>query len=287
MSTTNAKQSPIKNMETKGKRAAKEVAYSPTMENLVRVGYAVKGFIYVAMGYIAFRGALGKSSTPADQLGAIGEFSKLPYADIFLWIILIGLIAYSLWGIVRAVLDPLHKGTDTEGLLARGGFLVSAATYATFVLPTYQLIKGGRSGGSNQTAQLVSKLMDMPAGRLLVGVVGVAALAAGLYQIYLGITLNFEQAFRPYNLSPEQFRVAKFIGRFGTAARGVVFALVGFFLCLAAYYANPSRAQGINGALSFLAKQPYGLWLLGIVAAGLIAFGIYSLMSAVWFRLKR
>jgi hypothetical protein len=289
MSTTSVnKQNPVKRVQTKGKMAAKEVAYSPNMERLVRLGYAVKGFIYVAMGFIAFRGALGKSRTPADQLGAISEFSKLPYADILLWIILIGLISYSLWGLIRAILDPLHKGTDTEGLLARAGYLISAATYASFVVPTYNLIKHARSAaGQNQTAQMVSKIMAMPLGRLLVGGIGVAAIGAGLYQIYLGITLNFEQQFRPYDLSPEQYKVAKLIGRFGTAARGVVFALVGFFFCLAAYYSNPSQAQGISGALSFLAKQPYGLWLLGIMASGLIAFGIYSLMSAVWFRLKR
>lgn len=270
-----------------GKKAAKDAAYSPVMDRLARLGYAVKGFIYVAIGFIAFRGALGQSSTPADQLGAIGSFGKLPYAEIFLWIILIGLISYSLWGLIRAILDPLHKGKDMEGLLARGGFLLSALTYASFALATYGLITGTHSsGGANQTAQLVSKVMQLPLGRFLVGAVGLGAIAAGLYQIYMGITMNFEQQFKPYALSAEQLKVAKQVGRFGTIARGVVFALAGYFLVLAAYYARPGHAQGFSGALRFLAQQPYGLWLLGIVAAGLVAFGIYSLMSAAWFRLK-
>jgi uncharacterized protein DUF1206 len=67
----------------------------------------------------------------------------------------------------------------------------------------------------------------------------------------------------------------------------VVFSLVGFFLCLAAFYSNPRQAKTFDGALDFLAKQPYGLWLMGIIAIGLIAFGIYSLIGAAWFRLKR
>ena len=289
MSTASVnKQNPVKRVQTKGKRAAKEAANSPTMDRLTRLGYAVKGFLYVTMGYIAFLGAIGKSSTPADQLGAIGEFSKLPYADILLWIILIGLISYSLWGVIRAVLDPFQKGTDTEGLLARGGYLVSAITYASFALATYELITGTGGGSSaNQSVQLVSKVMRMPLGRLIVGGLGLGAVAAGLYQIYMGITLNFEQQFKPYALAPEQLRVAKQVGRFGTIARGIVFALAGFFFFLAAYYANPSQARGFDGALDFLGRQPYGLWLLGIIAAGLIAFGVYSLMSAAWFRLKR
>ena len=288
MVKTKSKQGTVKNIKEEGKKAAKEAAYSPLIDRLARLGYAVKGLIYITIGLAAVRGALGKSSTPADQLGAIRALGKLPYAETVLWVILIGLISYSLWGMIRAVLDPFHKGTDAQGLLARGGYLVSAVTYAFLALPTYDLIKG-TSGGSQtgQTQKFIAGLMAMSFGRLIVGALGVAGIAAGLYQIYMGITSNFEQQFKPYALTPEQLRVAKQVGRFGTIARGVVFAIVGFFFFLAAYYANPQQAQSFAGALNFLAKQPYGLWLLGIVAAGLIAFGIYSLMSAAWFKLKR
>src|SRR6266540_464693 len=224
MSTAKAKQSPVKNMEAKEKKAAKKAAYSPTMDRLARLGYGVKGIIYITMGFIAFRSAFGKSSTPTDQIGAIREFGKLPYAQILWWAILIGLISYSLWGLIRAFLDPFHKGKDMKGLLARGGYLLSAITYASFVLPTYELITGVRRGtGSNQTQKFVIQLMSMPWGRFIVGAIGIGAVAAGLYQIYMGITLNFEKQFKPYALAPEQLSVAKQIGRFGTIARGVVF----------------------------------------------------------------
>ncbi len=288
MGTTNVnKQNSVKNIEAQGKRAAKEAAYSLTMERLARLGYAVKGLIYITMGLLAIQGALGQGKTPADQLGAIRTFSKLPFAQALLWVVLIGLISYALWGVIRAILDPFHKGTDIKGLVARGGYLVSAATYASFVLPTYRLINGGRSGsGANQT-QLVAQIMSMPMGRFIVGLIGVAAIGAGLYQCYLGIESKFEKQFKTYALTPENYRIAIQMGRFGTIARGIVFAIVGFFFALAAYTANPGRAQGIDGALNYLAKQPYGLWLMGIVAAGLIAFGIYSLMTAAWFRFKR
>ena len=271
-----------------GKKAAKEVATSPLIENMTRLGYAVKGFLYVAIGFIAIMGAMGKSSTPADQIGAIVALRKLPYASIFLWVVLIGLVSYSLWGVIRAALDPLHKGHDLKGLLTRGGFLLSAITYATFVLPTYHLIQGGTSGaGSDSTVKLVSSVMNMPMGRWLIGLAGLGSIAAGLYQMYMGFKMNFDQFYKPYELSSEQFQVAKQMGRFGTMARGVVFALVGFFLVLAAYQANPGHARGFDGAFKYLAHQPYGLYLLGVIALGMIAFGLYSLMMAAWLRLKR
>jgi Domain of Unknown Function (DUF1206) len=276
-----------KSLKAEGKKVAKQAAYSLLMDRLARLGYGVKGIIYITMGFIAFRSAFGGSNTPADQLGAIREFGKLPYANILLWVILIGLIAYSLWGLIRAFLDPFHKGNDTKGLIARGGYLVSAVTYASFTFPTYDLIHGAATGSqTGQTQKFIAGVMAMPLGRVIVGVFGVAGIAAGLYQIYMGITMNFEREFKPYALTPEQLRVAKQVGRFGTIARGIVFAIVGFFFVLAAYYANPQEAQTFDGALAFLEKQPYGLWLMGIIAAGLVAFGVYSLMSAAWFRLK-
>lgn len=287
MAKAQSQKGTIKAMKKEGKKAAKEAAYSPLMDRLTRLGYAVKGFLYISIGFISIAGALGKSATPADQIGAIVSFSRLPYAEPLLWIILVGLISYSLWGVIRAVLDPFHKGTDLEGLMERLGYLISAATYASFVVPTYYLIIGARTGsGSNAMVELVSKVMSMPMGRWLVAGLGVSAIGAGIYQIYSGIKMDFDQRFKPYAMSADQLKIAKQVGRYGTIARGVVFGIVGVFLVLAGYNANPGSARGFDGALDFLAGQPYGLWLLGVIALGLIAFGVYSFMSAAWFRLK-
>ena len=286
--TANSIKNVPKEIQNEGKKKAKEVAYSPWMEKLMRLGYGVKGFLYVAIGLIAIAGALGKSSTPADQIGAIVAFSKLPYADFIMWIILVGLVSYSLWGVVRAVFDPLHKGNDLKGLMSRGGFLLSAITYAFLIVPTYHLINGASgSGGTNSTVKMVSTVMNMPMGRWLVGLVGLGGIAAGLYQMYMGITLNFDQFYKPYALSSEQFKVAKQMGRFGTTARGIVFAIVGALIVLAAYQANPGNARGFDGAFRYLEHQPYGIYLLGVIALGLIAFGLYSIMMGAWLRLKR
>jgi hypothetical protein len=277
----------IAKAKNEGERAAKKAAFSPLMDRLTRLGYGIKGLIYMTIGILSLGAVLGKNSSPADQVGAITEIGKLPLGGLVLWIVLIGLISYSLWGIIRAVLDPYHKGTDTPGLLERGGYLVSAVTYASFVLPTYQLIKHGSSGSSsNQTGQIISKIMAMPFGREIVGALGVVIILGGAYQIYAGAHKNFNQRFKPYALSVEQRKAATQLGRFGTIARGLVFALTGVFVLLAAWLHRPGTARGLDGALRWLGQQPYGLWVLGIIALGLIAFGVYSLMGAAWFRFK-
>jgi hypothetical protein len=281
--------STAQSMKNDGERAAKKAVYSPVMEALTRLGYAVRGVMYVTIGAIAFQAATGKAASPADQIGAISALGQLPSGRIFLWVILVGLIAYSLWGLVRAILDPFHKGSDTSGLLSRGGYLLSAATYAFFALTTYGLLRGTSSGGngSAQSIQFVSRVMQVPAGRLVVAIVGLAVLLGGLYQIYAGITMNFEPRLKPYALSGNQLKTAKQMGKIGTAVRGLVIGIMGAFLILAATSADPSKARGFSGALDFLGHQPFGLWILAIVAAGLIFLGIYSLMSAAWFRFRR
>jgi hypothetical protein len=61
----------LKNTKSEGKKAAKEAAYSPLMERLTRLGYGIKGVIYILIGLSALEGVFGKNQRPADQLGAI------------------------------------------------------------------------------------------------------------------------------------------------------------------------------------------------------------------------
>ena len=88
-------------------------------------------------------------------------------------------------------------------------------------------------------------------------------------------------------MTAKEVKVVTDIGKFGTVARGVVLAVVGGLISFGAYRANPSQPIGMDSALATLLHQPYGIWLLGIVAVGLIAFGAYSMLCALWFRLRR
>jgi hypothetical protein len=128
--------------------------------------------------------------------------------------------------------------------------------------------------------------MAMPLGPWLVGITGVAVIAGGLHQVYQGFKSSFDQQLQTNKMTVQEVKWAMQLGRFGTAARGFVFALVGLLLCLGAFQSNSGQAIGLDAALAALMRQPFGIWLLGIVAVGLIAFGIYSILSAVWFRLN-
>jgi Domain of Unknown Function (DUF1206) len=289
MKATNNKEGSIGSVTADVKRAGKKAADSPLMEALTRLGYGVRGLIYLTMGLLALNVAFGKGGAPTDQQGAIAAIGRQPAGLFLLWLVLIGLVSYSLWGVIRAVLDPLHKGHDLKGLIERGGFLFSAASYAILILPTYGYITGaGRTAQTGaQTQQSLAAIMTKPWGPWAIGALGLAVIAGGLYQIKQGFDNSFDKQFKPYAMTAQEVKLATQLGRFGTATRGFIFALVGGALCVAAYHSNSSQAIGIDAALKTLMGQSYGVWLLGIVAVGLMAFGVYSILSAIWFRTKR
>jgi hypothetical protein len=162
--------------------------------------------------------------------------------------------------------------------------------YGYLAFTTYQFITSangkGLSGVKTQQQSFAS-IMSTSWGPWLIGIVGLAVLAVGLYHIYQGINSSFDKQFKTYNMSAAEIKSATQLGRFGTAARGLVFALAGGIMFMAAIQSNASKPQGIDAALTSLLRLPYGVWILAIVAFGLIAFGVYSVLCAVWFRTRK
>lgn len=66
--------------------------------------------------------------------------------------------------------------------------------------------------------------------------------------------------------------------KLGLISRGIVLSMVGFFFIRTAYTHNPDESRGLGGALTELASQPFGQFLLAIVAVGLILYGVYQII---------
>jgi hypothetical protein len=248
--------------------------------------------IYGTIGLLAMKVALGARGNLQDQQGAIASIGQTLIGRILLVIVLIGLIGYALWGLIRAFLNPLHKGKDIKGILERIGFFISAMAYSILIIPTYNLIFGTANAAQNgaqgvQLRNIISTIFLIPLGRWIVGIIGLMVLGIGVFQVYQGLRHDFDKQIKPYALTSKQIKWVKGMGRVGTLGRAVVFLLIGLFLLFAAFNANSAEVKGVDGALLVVLQQPFGHWLLGIVAIGLIAFGLYSLLSAFWFKFKR
>ncbi len=277
--------SDLKNAKDKTQHTAREAAGSPWMERLVRVGYVARGLVYLIPGVLAFELALGLGGAAVNPTGAIEYLGGMPFGKALLILMVIGLLGYSLWGLVRAIYDPFRQGDDPEGLAKRFGYIVSAFGYIVILIATIQYLQGA-TVSQNNPQDWTAKLMTLSFGRALVGIVGAGWLIGGLYQAYRGFTADLAPDYNLQKMSGQEKKLAIDIGRFGLAGRGVAFALIGVFLIQAAVFANAGRAKGLDGVLLDLSSRPYGQIILAVTALGLVAFGVFSILSARWMRIK-
>ncbi len=266
------------------KREARKAVANPWVERLTRLGYFVRGLVYGIPGLLALGFAIGVGGRAVSPTGAIEYIGQQPYGKPLLVVVAVGLAAFSLWGLIRAVFDPYREGSDVQGLATRFGYIVSAFGYATLLFATVQYLMG-LAVSENNPVDWSARLLAQPWGRIAVALVGLGWLGGGLWQIYQGYKADFKNDFKLHEMRKDERKLAVDVGRFGLAARGVVFALIGLFLVQAAVFVNPAQAKGFDAALLALAEKPYGPFLVGVVALGLIAFGIYSMLCARWLKI--
>jgi len=264
----------------------KHAAANPILELLERLGYVVRGVLYAVMGFLALKIALSTPGGKATDLsGSLVWLIGNPLGKLVLVVTIIGLVAYALWGLVRAIYDPLHRGRDAKGIMARLGFVTSAVSYLAIALFALHILAGQGAASHDTTQKTVSTLLTNPLGGAITVVLGVVAILIGIGQFIEAYRATFAQDLKAREMTPSERDIAIGLGRFGMAARGVTFLVIGWFLIQAGLHHAPSQAQGFGGAFLFLLAQPYGRWLLGIVALGFIALGLHSFACARWVRL--
>ena len=265
------------------KQAAREVAYHPWAEPLMRAGFVAKGVVYATIGVLAALAALGAGGETTDQQGAIRRIAGLPFGNLLLGLLALGLLGYALWRVSEAILNPDGE-TGGKGIVKRGAYVVSALIYAGLAALAIRIMLGNGDGGG-EVQDLTARVMSAPFGRALVGLAALAIAGAGLYQFYEAYSARFREKFKLGEMSPAEERWSVRIGRFGLAARGIVFLIIGVLLGQAGVRADPGSAQGLDGALQTLAQQPFGQFLLGVVALGLVAYAVFMFVCARYQRI--
>lgn len=268
---------------------AREAATSHWFTPLARLGYAAKGVVYLIMGLLALSAALGGGATPTDQKGVFLTIFDHPFGKFLLIVITIGLVGYALWCLCQGLLDVDGKGTSAKGIATRVGYTVVGVVYLALAYGAFKLTTGGSAGSSSDatTRDFTAQLLAKPLGVMLVVLVGLGALAIAAVLFYRAWKADFENLIRPKELGQKGKDVLVTLGRVGYASLGVVFVEISLFLVVAAFHHNPGEAQGLGGALRAMEQQPFGRLLLGIVALGLIAYGVYSVASARYRRVGR
>lgn len=256
------------------------------IETIARAGYAARGIVYLIIGGLAALAAFGqRSGETTDSQGALVWVLRAPLGNILLGALALGLVGYSSWRLIQAIKDTDHHGSDTKGIVIRGALIISAITHIVLAYFAINLIFTlgpgfGTEEGSDSTGSWV---MGLPYGRWLFVLVGLSIIGAGIAHAIKGFKTQFDKHFR---MPGQTQRWAYPVCRFGLVTRGLVFGMVGTFFLIAAYEFDSDQAGGTAAVFTTLREQVYGQWLLGFVAVGLFAFGVYSLLEAVYRRVN-
>ena len=252
------------------------------IEGAARIGLTAKGIVYALIGILSFMAAfeLGSGDDKGGKSQALKWIQEQSFGQVLLGLIAIGLLCYSIWRFVEAFMDTEDKGNDAKGLAVRARYVFSGLVYGASAYYAAKLLFGEASEEGNDTRETIAqKLLEQPFGQWLAGVVALGVMAVGVYQIYYSLS---DKHRKKINESKVDRRVKETLlktGKVGYIARGIVWLLIGYLFLKAAIQSDSSEAGGSDSAFSFLENE-YGSWILGVVALGLLCYGIFMFVRA-------
>lgn len=258
------------------------------LKKIARVGYVAKGTVYGLTGALTFLAAFNLGAQKTDQLRVLEFLDKQTFGNILLAILGVGLLCYSFWRFIQAISDPESIGNDKKAKVKRTAFFISGCIYLGLaVLSFYRVFKtGGASSGSGDSLQQ-SSWLSSNLGLIVLAAVGLAFIGTGIYQFIRIYKKEFVKKFQLKQMKDEKKKkLIKNSAYMGMSSRGIIFLIIGYFALRAAFTANTSEIKTTMDAFSFLQESNHGAWLLGIVAAGLVAYAIYMFLMAKYRQFK-
>lgn len=261
------------------------------IEKIARTGFVAKGTVYAITGILTFMAAFNMGGQKTGRLQVLEFLDKQTFGNILLILMGLGLACYATWRFIQSIKDPENIGDDKKGTAKRAAFFISGLLYLGLaVLAVMRVVNSGSgsgtgSGGSNSAQQ--SSFLTSETGLIIIGIVGAGIAMAGIFQLVKAYKNDYYKKFDLMSLNEEKKRESiKKTAEFGLSARGVIFLIIGFFALKAAFNSNPSEIKTTTEAFSFIQESSYGAWLLGLVAAGLVAYAIYMFLMAKYRKFR-
>lgn len=264
-------------LRSKARRHGDDAADSPWIGWLARAGLVARGVVYLIIGVLALKLALGDGGRATNQQGALKTIADGSLGKFLLILMAIGLAGYALWRLLRAAVG--HGAEQRDSGSDRVAALASGIAYAILCVTAVKILADARTG-SGTPKEATGGVLAWSGGTVIVAIAGIILIGVALYQAYKGLAKKFLDDAKTGEMSEGVRKGYTALGVFGHVARAVVFALIGYGMIKAAIDYDPNKAVGLDGALRELANASYGPALLGVVAAGLIGFAAYSIADA-------
>lgn len=259
--------------------AAENVTNSRTLELLARAGFAASGILHLLVGAIAIRLAFGGTGN-ADFSGAVAELATQPAGPFLLWASFAACAGLALWQVSDAIFDYNRLPTkEKAGKKAKAGAQALVFTGLALTLMSFALGTGSGADNQKSATDLTLTLMKAPGGVALLVLLGAAIAVTGVIYGIRGLRKSFEKHLVMPAAPPARTAVTV-LGVAGYVAKGTVLLLTGLLIAVATLQAHPEDSTGLDGGLRALRDQPFGVYLLAAVGAGLICYGVFMMVRA-------
>ncbi|WP_370186498.1 DUF1206 domain-containing protein [Aeromicrobium sp.] len=249
------------------------------VDHLVRFGFVAYGLVHLVLAFLALQLAFGHRSGSADTRGALAELAQQPFGRTVLWLVVTGMAVLVLWRVLEAAVG--HRDDDGARLwAARGADLVKAVVYGVVGWSGVQVVTRSSDAGGSGSETWTARALALPAGAVLVGVAGLAVVGYGAWTAWRGLSDRHREHLAPEGLSGASGDWLLRLGAVGHVAKGVAIGLVGILFCFAALTRDADRSGGLDEALRTVLQQPFGPWLLALIAVGIGLYGVWCLVRA-------
>jgi Domain of Unknown Function (DUF1206) len=259
--------------------AGRQANDSDWIDWVARAGLVAYGVVYLMIGWLAIQLALGDHEGSPSSSGAMRELAQQPFGGVLIWVISIGMFLLVIWQGLEAAFGHRDEegGTRVAKRLSSAG---KAVVYAVVGVSGIKVATGSGSSGGKGQDTMTAKLMDMTGGQLIVGVIGLAIIGYGIYQIVQAWTEKFAKKLDGEGRSGKSGTAYIAFGKAGYAARGVAFVIVGGLFGYAAVTHDAKKSGGLDQALFEVLDKPFGPLMLCLIALGLLCYGLFTLARA-------
>ena len=252
---------------------------------IARTGYVAKGFVYFLVGLLTLQTIIGLGGEALGTTQALQEIIYKPFGSVLLIGIIIGLLAYSTWRFLQAIFDPEDRESGFQTWFFRVIDFLTGCLYLSLSYAAWQILRGLHATSSDYTTEIwVGKILELPYGKWVVIFCALVIFIAGFYQFYAAWIASFDYSFDLENMSPFEKNTLRWLGRIGFFAWGIVYCMIAIMFYRAAINYDADEAGGLADALYSLREQPFGLWILGATAVGLIIYGVYLLVLSYYHK---
>ncbi len=272
----------MSSISTQAEQAGREVHQSEWLDHAARIGLITYGLVHLVIAWLAIQLALGDKEGSADSQGAVQQLNEQPYGQAIVWAVAIGMFLLALW----QGLEALFGYRDEEGFTQvrkRVTAAGKAVVYVIIGISAVHAATGPSSSSKNGTDSTTAQVMQWPGGQVIVSAIGLAIMGIGGYLIYRAFTEAFAKHINAEGKSGTTGTAYLWFGKVGYIAKGVAFGIVGGLFLYAGLTHDPKKSGGLDQALHKVLQQPFGPFLLGLIALGLACYGLFCFARARHF----